>query len=206
MSDVDRSSQLQKLFSFVMIILTIFSVLSFPSCYCSSEFNESPLKEPSTNTVYMSCNISIQDIDIDKKIANVSIFIKVENLTNKASQVKITFFQWAYFNTVGYNYVDIICDPLQSIEETSSTNSFEGNVTNIQWSIQGIGELYPFDYYTIEFHVGLWDSYYVEEEQRIKIDSLVKLDGTKVQSQFSYNSHLIMGTVFLGNRRGPKVP
>jgi len=96
----------------------------------------------------MDMAIYIEDIFMENSTAKVEVNLWIRNFPVEASNV------YVLFQNVNFDKID-----LRRVGGTEGQYQFQGKIENKSWYLEGYGELFPFDFYTLVFEL---HPYYLE--------------------------------------------
>lgn len=83
-------------------------------------------------------NVNIIDVDLTSMYARLIVKLQLLNFPNNASNILI--------NIVGYKYQTINCSFI-------GAGQYEGISNELEWFLDGIGDMFPYDYYSLHFKI-----------------------------------------------------
>ena len=148
--------------------------------------------------------IYIHKVIIENNTAILEVNLWIRNFPQEADNIKIKF--------QGMDYPEIICSHMGG-------NQFQGKLEKKAWYVEGVGELFPFDYYQIKFillpyHLtyekngtsyGLinWNYTFVEDRTTVHFVGLYRL---KLENMWNLNNLSRKGEYYIFLFRKGEIP
>lgn len=149
------------------IVLILITILIFSNIIVFPVYSQEP-KEP--EQLEFSLFLKIREVNLNQAFVKIDITLQVRNFTKNASSLDLLM-------DTGFSQIHINC--------TGNRYLFQGELQNITWKIDGYGELFPYDSYSINFQFHPFLHYAFNQTVFVSDPWTYSINSNDTQIQFS---------------------